>query len=89
MFQGSYRYRPVTQLSPTKKPLRHPSVIGDSAPNEACEKLGPALTTPRTIQKKSAGDPLQTYNIVSLQAIFQKPHIQRLLDSQNQSVTSW
>ena len=27
MFQGSYRYRPVTELSLAKKPLRHPSVV--------------------------------------------------------------
>ena len=25
MFQGSYRYRPVTELSLAQKPLRHPS----------------------------------------------------------------
>jgi hypothetical protein len=27
MFQGSYRYRPVTELSLAKKPLRHPSDV--------------------------------------------------------------
>jgi hypothetical protein len=27
MLQGSYRYRPVTELSLAKKPLRHPSDV--------------------------------------------------------------
>jgi hypothetical protein len=53
MFQGSYRYRPVTQLSHTKNALIHPSVVSGIG-ERGSERNRVSMRRPETAEPRRA-----------------------------------